>query len=112
MREETLAAIKVVVEEALAKIKEEKYNSLKAIFNAWMGEAGVPCVQVRLDYSVVPLLVFKVYTNRPGLMIGYRGELVNKYREKLKEYSRREVKIEFVETHKSFIFEKDMNETT
>lgn len=111
-----------MMEESLAAIKEEKYNSLKAIFNAWMGEAGVPCVQIRIEYNALELdpitqkqnltLTFKVYTNRPGLMIGYKGQLIDKYKEKLEEYCRREVKIEWVETQNSFVFEKDMNETT
>ena len=95
-----------MMEEVLAAIKEERYNSLKDILDAWMEEAGVPCVQVRIGYGNATATFF-IYTNHPGLMIGYHGELVDKYKEKLKEYSMRNVEVEFIETQYSFIFKKD-----
>lgn len=44
-----------------------------------------------------------IYTDRPGYMIGYRGELVDKYRKKISEASFGTIKnVTFVETYGIF----------
>ena len=57
-------------------------KEISAIIKAWKDEAGVTgIIQVGMHYYKDGKL--KICTNKPGLMIGFRGELVNKYTELL-----------------------------
>lgn len=99
-----------MMEQVLAAIREEMYSSLRKIFNAWMQEAGVRSIQVDVNYD--NNIVYTIYTDRPGLMIGYKGVLIDKYRKALQEEHFKNVLIEFVETRYSFQLEKDLDEDT
>ena len=72
------------------------------IIKEWKEEAGVNSI---ILVSAFPSFkeTIKICTDKPGLMIGYKGELVNKYREKLKKINPNLEKIEFVETDSWFI---------
>lgn len=100
-----------MMEEFLAAVKEKEYNSLNSIFGAWMKEAGVRGIQVNIDRGEV--IHYTIFTSKPGFMIGYKGELADKYKQKLKEYEfmKKEVIVHFIETKYSFVLEKDKNET-
>ena len=99
-----------MMEQVLAAIREEMYSSLRKIFNAWMQEAGVRSIQVDVNYD--NNIVYTIYTDRPGLMIGYKGSLIDKYKKALQEQHYRTVEIKFVETRYSFQLKKDLNEDT
>ena len=72
------------------------------IIKEWKDEAGVNGIIMVSVFSSFRETI-KICTDKPGLMIGYRGELVNKYKEKLKEVNPKLEKIEFVETDSWYI---------
>lgn len=77
-------------------------KEISAIIKAWKDEAGVTgIIQVGMHYYKDGKL--KICTNKPGLMIGFRGELVNKYTELLNKADRYIKGIEFVETDSWYI---------
>lgn len=58
-------------------------KDIATIIKEWKDEAGVKGVVLTSPYSSFDNTI-KICTDRPGLLIGKGGELVNKYREKLK----------------------------
>ena len=77
-------------------------KEISNIIKEWKEEAGVNgiiLVGVYPDFRDT----IRICTDRPGLMIGKGGELVDKYREKLKEHNKELEHIEFVETDSWFI---------
>ena len=77
-------------------------KEISNIIKEWKEEAGVNgiiLVGVYPDFRDT----IRICTDRPGLMIGKGGELVYKYREKLKEHNKVLDHIEFVETDSWFI---------
>ena len=77
-------------------------KEISAIIKAWKDEAGVTgIIQVGMHYYKDGKL--KICTNKPGLMIGFRGELVNKYTELLNKADRYIKEVEFVETDSWYI---------
>ena len=77
-------------------------KEIRAIIKAWKDEAGVTgIIQVGMHYYKDGKL--KICTNKPGLMIGFRGELVNKYAEMLNKADRYIKEVEFVETDSWYI---------
>lgn len=84
--------------EALHKMRKEISN----IFEEWKKEAGVEGI---ILLGVFPDLrdAIRVCTDKPGLMIGKGGVLVDKYKEKLKHYNHKLERIEFVETDSWYI---------
>ena len=77
-------------------------KEISAIIKAWKDEAGVTgIIQVGMHYYKDGKL--KICTNKPGLMIGFRGELVNKYAEMLNKADRYIKEVEFVETDSWYI---------
>ncbi len=77
-------------------------REISELIKQWKDEAGVTgVVQVGMHYYKDGKL--KICTSRPGLMIGYRGELVAKYKEKLNKIDRYIKEIEFVETDSWYI---------
>ena len=79
-------------------MKKEIINIIKE----WKQEAGVNSI-ILVSASSGFNETIKICTDKPGLMIGYKGDLVNKYREKFKKINPNLVKIEFVETDSWFI---------
>lgn len=72
------------------------------IIKEWKDEAGVNGV-VLVGAHYYSDGVLKICTDRPGLMIGIGGSLVNKYKEKLNKVDRYIKEIEFVETDPWYI---------
>ena len=72
-------------------------NDIKKIIKEWKDEACVKGIVLVSVYSSFRDTI-KICTDRPGLMVGKGGELVNKYREKLKTINKHLEHIEFVET--------------
>ena len=77
-------------------------KDISNIIKKWKDEAnvkGVILVSVYADFRDT----IKICTDRPGVMIGKNGELVDKYKKKLKEFNPNLEHIEFVETDSWFI---------
>ena len=77
-------------------------EEISSIFKEWKKEAGVKGV---ILLGVFPELkdTIKVCTDKPGFMIGNGGVLVDKYKQKLKQYNPKLDRIEFVETDSWYI---------
>lgn len=77
-------------------------KEISNIIKEWKDEAGIKGI---ILVSVYPDFrdTIKICTDRAGLMIGKGGELIDKYKEKLKEYNSKLERIEFVETDSWFI---------
>ena len=75
---------------------------LTEIIKEWKNEAGVnEIIQISSFPTVRHTLI--ICTDRPGLMIGKGGCLVDKYREKIQKEFPRINRINFVETHSWYI---------
>lgn len=77
-------------------------KEISNIIKEWKEEAGVKgiiLVGVYPDFRDT----IKICTDRPGFMIGKGGELVDKYKERIKEFNPNLEKIEFVETDSWFV---------
>ena len=77
-------------------------KDISNIIKKWKDEAnvkGVILVGVYADFSDT----IKICTDRPGVMIGKNGELVDKYKKKLKEFNPNLEHIEFVKTDSWYI---------
>lgn len=70
------------------------YN-IDKIIQDWCNECSIICM-TNTDYNKKTVTII---TNRPGIMIGYKGNLVNKYKEKIKEYGWKINIIEAQEIH-------------
>ena len=77
-------------------------KEISNIIKEWKDEAGVKGIVLVSVYSNFRDTI-KICTDRLGVMIGKGGELVYKYREKLKEHNKELEHIEFVETDSWFI---------
>lgn len=77
-------------------------REISDIIKQWKDEAGVEGIVL---VSAFPSFrdTIKICTDKPGSMIGKHGELVDKYRQKLKKINRHLQHIEFVETDSWFI---------
>lgn len=77
-------------------------EEISSIFKEWKKEAGVKGM---ILLGVFPELrdTIKVCIDKPGFMIGKGGSLLDKYKEKLKEYNSNLEHIEFVETDSWYI---------
>lgn len=83
------------------------YFFIKQIIARWKAEAGVfEPIHFKhtdeMDDETCEILkhTIKIFTSRPGLLIGRYGKLVEKYREIFKEYYHgTDVEIEFIETN-------------
>lgn len=77
-------------------------KEISKIIKEWKEEAGVKgVVQICANYSSKKKLT--ICTDRPGLMIGYKGILVEKYKKKIQEILSNIESIEFVETDSWYI---------
>ena len=77
-------------------------KEISKLIKQWKDEAGVDgIVLVGMHYYKDGKL--KICTNRPGLMIGYKGELVYKYTELLNKADKYIKGVEFVETDSWYI---------
>ena len=77
-------------------------KDISNIIKKWKDEAnvkGVILVSVYADFRDT----IKICTDRPGVMIGKNGKLVDKYKKKLKEFNPNLEHIEFVETDSWYI---------
>lgn len=72
------------------------------IIKEWKNEAGVDDIVLIGAYADFRDTI-KICTSKPGWMIGRGGELVYKYKEKLKLLNPRLKDIEFVETDRWYI---------
>lgn len=70
------------------------------IIKEWKDEAGVTGI---IQVSAFPYKTLTICVDRPGLMIGLHGSLVNKYKEKLKKCYTGLEEIKFVETDRWYI---------
>lgn len=70
------------------------YN-IDKIIQDWCNECSTICM-TKTDYDKKTVTII---TNRPGIMIGYKGNLVNKYKEEIKEYGWKINIIEAQEIH-------------
>ena len=77
-------------------------REISETIKAWKDEAGVKGIVLVSNYSEFRNKI-TICTDRPGYMIGKGGKLVDKYRDKLKEFNPRLESIEFVETDRWFI---------
>lgn len=77
-------------------------KEMSNIIKEWKEEAGVKGIILVGAYPEFRDTI-KICTDKPGLMIGKGGELVDKYKEKLKEHNKELEHIEFVETDRWFI---------
>lgn len=77
-------------------------KEISNIFKEWKQEAGVKGI---ILLGVFPGLrdTIKVCTDKPGFTIGKGGSLLDKYKERLKEYNSNLEHIEFVETDSWYI---------
>ena len=77
-------------------------RNLTKIIKEWKDEAGVKgIIQINALFTVRSALT--IYTDRPGLMIGKGGCLVDKYREKIQKEYPNIKEIKFVETDSWYI---------
>lgn len=72
------------------------------IIKEWKHEADVPGVILTGVYPSFKETI-TICTSRPGSMIGKGGELVEKYKERLKEINPNLKEIKFIETDQYFI---------
>ena len=77
-------------------------KEISKIIKEWKDEAKVNGIILVSVYSNLRDTI-KICTDRPGIMIGYGGMLVDKYKEKLKEINPKLERIEFVETDSWYI---------
>ena len=72
------------------------------IIKEWKDEAGIKGI---ILVSTLPEYrdTIKICTDRPGLMIGFHGVLVDKYKDKLKAVCPKLEHIEFIETDSWYI---------
>ena len=71
------------------------YNKkIQEIIRQWKQECGIThTILFRYSHNVL-----KICTDKPGVMIGFRGSTVDKYTEIFKSYEKNFEKIEFIET--------------
>ena len=77
-------------------------KEISNIIKEWKDEAHVNGVILVSRYSDFEDTI-EIYTDKPGYMIGCRGELVNKYMEKLKMHNPHLKHITFKETDSWFV---------
>lgn len=77
-------------------------REISGIIKEWKDEAGVKGNIMLSIYSDFRDTI-KICTDKPGLMIGKGGELINKYKERLKEFNPNLKHIEFIETDSWYI---------
>ena len=76
---------------------------ISEIIKEWKQEAGVSGIILISAYVSSCSETIKICTDRPGLMIGKYGVLVDKYKEKLKSICPKLKHIEFIETDSWYI---------
>lgn len=77
-------------------------KKLSKILKEWKDEAGVKGIILIGAFPTTRKNLI-ICTDKPGLMTGYHGELIEKYGKKIKENFPSIKCIEFVETDKWFI---------
>lgn len=82
-----------------AEINTWARNRERKFLENWCAEAKL---EEPVGYDFVYGEGFTIYTNRPSILIGKAGSLVNKYRDKLKEEFGKDNDIKFVEIKNGF----------
>lgn len=77
-------------------------KEISNIIKEWKTEAGVEGIILVSVFSGFRDTI-EICTNRPGLMIGKGGELVDKYKDKLKVFNPKLETIKFIETDDWYI---------
>lgn len=77
-------------------------KDISTIIKEWKNEAGVKSIIMVSAFADFKDTI-KICTDKPGLMIGKGGELVDKYRDKLKKVNPKLETIEFLETDSWYI---------
>lgn len=77
-------------------------KELSNVIKEWKTEAGVKSAILVNAYSSTKKTL-TICTDKPGLMIGKQGVVINKYLEKIKEVAPNVKNIEFVQTDKWYI---------
>lgn len=77
-------------------------KDISNIIKEWKDEAGVKGIILVGAYPEIRETI-KICTDKPGLMIGYHGKLIEQYREKLKQICPSIKEIEFVETDSWYV---------
>ena len=69
-------------------------KKIQEIIRQWKQECGIThMILFRYSHNVL-----KICTDKPGVMVGFRGSTVDKYTEIFKSYDKNFEKIEFIET--------------
>ena len=80
---------------------EELRKADNKLIEDWCKDCGVTTpVGYDIDYSNS---VLTIYTDKPGWLIGYRGEKIFKFREVWNQEHYREYEIKFVEVRNGFV---------
>lgn len=87
-------------EELRNEVHKWAVNRERKFLEDWCAEAGL---KEPVAYSYEYHKGFTIYTNRPGILIGKAGNLVNKYRDRLKEEFGKNNDIKFVEIKNGFV---------
>ena len=77
-------------------------RNLTKIIKEWKDESGVKGI-IQINACPTVRATLTICTDRPGLMIGKGGCLIDKYREKIQKEYPNIKKIEFVETDSWYI---------
>lgn len=90
-------------EDDFQRLREEalefSYNRNKKLIEDWCRKAGVTTpVGYYNDYKTI-----HIYTDKPGLLIGKGGELVNRFKEFLKSEFHRNMEVNIIEIRGGFV---------
>ena len=76
-------------------------KTLGMVIKQWKNEAGLNDEPIRFRYTFEDKILITIYCARPGLMIGYKGRLIDKYRQLIQSnftYHEIEIRFEGVDT--------------
>lgn len=74
-------------------------KTLEKVIQQWKDEAGVnEPIRFRYTFTFEDKVLITIYCSRPGLMIGYKGQLIDKYRQLIQsDFICHEIEIRFEE---------------
>ena len=83
------------------EVLQHSIDRNKKLIETWCSKAGVN--EPVGYYNDMHSHVMKIYTNRPGYLIGKAGCLVDGFKEKLKEEFGKDYTVEFIEIRGSIV---------
>jgi len=74
-------------------------KTLGTVIQQWKNEAGLnEPIRFRYTFTLENKILIIIYCSRPGLMIGYKGQLIDKYRQLIQSnFICHEIEIRFEE---------------